>query len=283
MAAWLRAAHVRRSSRRFQKHVGKLCAGVQIHVDDEFYSHAAFRPWRLQALAFKALRKLEPKYPLWREFAYEYEHDRLAIDLLSGSDLLRLWVDDRRSSRRTSISSRSPTSALGALSAGNSCSTKRERRAGPARRGSSIPSLDVVDRDDAVGQVDASRNDRVLDRAGQLQTHAVAVTVRLERDVHQRRVKREARARRADRQRDALGQRDRERLAIPRDNEGGAVRGLVHARNVVERRRARRVDARDSAIGRQRHALESSPFAEGSTRNAVTSAERTKALTRRNI
>jgi uncharacterized protein YbbC (DUF1343 family) len=82
----------------FQKHVGKLCAGVQIHVEDELYSHAAFRPWRLQALAFKALRSLEPKYPLWRQFAYEYEHDRLAIDLLNGSDLLRNWVDDRRSS-----------------------------------------------------------------------------------------------------------------------------------------------------------------------------------------
>ena len=84
----------------FQKHVGKLCAGVQIHVEDEFYSHAAFRPWRLQALAFKALRSLEPKYPLWRQFAYEYERDRLAIDLLNGSDLLREWVDDRRSSAR---------------------------------------------------------------------------------------------------------------------------------------------------------------------------------------
>ncbi|HSC15249.1 MAG TPA: DUF1343 domain-containing protein [Gammaproteobacteria bacterium] len=84
----------------FQKHVGKLCAGVQIHVEDEFYSHAAFRPWRLQALAFKALRSLEPKYPLWRQFAYEYERDRLAIDLLNGSDLLREWVDDRRSSAK---------------------------------------------------------------------------------------------------------------------------------------------------------------------------------------
>ena len=81
----------------FQKHVGKLCAGVQIHVEQEQYSHAAFRPWRLQALAFKALRTLAPKYPLWREFAYEYEHDRLAIDLLNGSDLLREWVDNPRS------------------------------------------------------------------------------------------------------------------------------------------------------------------------------------------
>jgi uncharacterized protein YbbC (DUF1343 family) len=96
---WLRGCELRTCffEPTFQKHVGKLCAGMQIHVEDEFYSHAAFRPWRLQALAFKALRTLEPKYPLWREFAYEYEHDRLAIDLLCGSDLLRVWVDDRRS------------------------------------------------------------------------------------------------------------------------------------------------------------------------------------------
>jgi hypothetical protein len=46
------------------------------------------------ALAFKALRRLAPDYPLWRDFAYEYEHDRLAIDLINGSPLLREWVDD---------------------------------------------------------------------------------------------------------------------------------------------------------------------------------------------
>ena len=97
---WLRGCALRTCwfEPTFQKHVGKLCAGVQIHIEDDFYSHSAFRPWRLQALAFKALRSLEPKYPLWRQFAYEYERDRLAIDLLNGSDLLREWVDDRRSS-----------------------------------------------------------------------------------------------------------------------------------------------------------------------------------------
>ena len=96
---WLRGCALRSCffEPTFQKHVGKLCAGVQIHVEEELYSHAAFRPWRLQALAFKALRTLEPEYPLWREFAYEYEHERLAIDLLSGSDFLRRWVDDPRS------------------------------------------------------------------------------------------------------------------------------------------------------------------------------------------
>jgi len=78
----------------FHKHAGKLCAGVQIHVEDAAYDHDAFRPWRLQALAFKALRQLRPDYDLWRDFPYEYERDRLAIDLINGSDLLRAWVDD---------------------------------------------------------------------------------------------------------------------------------------------------------------------------------------------
>jgi uncharacterized protein YbbC (DUF1343 family) len=78
----------------FHKHAGKSCAGLQIHVDDGAYDHNAFRPWRLQALAFKALRTLKPDYPLWREFAYEYERERLAIDVINGGPLLREWVDD---------------------------------------------------------------------------------------------------------------------------------------------------------------------------------------------
>ena len=78
----------------FHKHVGQLCAGVQIHVEGDDYDHQAFRPWRLMALAFKALRHIRPDYELWRDFPYEYERDQLAIDLINGSDLLRLWVDD---------------------------------------------------------------------------------------------------------------------------------------------------------------------------------------------
>ncbi len=81
----------------FHKHVGQLCAGVQFHVEDGAYDHHAFRPWRAQALAFKAIRQLYPDYPLWRDFPYEYERDRLAIDLINGSALLREWVDDARS------------------------------------------------------------------------------------------------------------------------------------------------------------------------------------------
>jgi uncharacterized protein YbbC (DUF1343 family) len=94
--AWLQGCRVRPCwfEPTFHKHTGRLCAGLQFHVDDPGYDHAAFRPWRLQALAFKALRALRPDYALWRDFPYEYERDRLAIDLINGGPLLREWVDD---------------------------------------------------------------------------------------------------------------------------------------------------------------------------------------------
>ena len=80
----------------FQKHAGTLCAGLQLHVDDPAYVHGQFRPWRLMAAAFKALRALRPDYALWRDFHYEYESNRLAIDLINGSSALREWVDEPR-------------------------------------------------------------------------------------------------------------------------------------------------------------------------------------------
>jgi uncharacterized protein YbbC (DUF1343 family) len=95
--AWLRGCRLRPCwfEPTFHKHAGKLCAGFQVHVEDAaYYDHEAFRPWRLFALAFKALRRLRPDYPLWRDFPYEYEQDRLAIDVINGSELLRRWVDD---------------------------------------------------------------------------------------------------------------------------------------------------------------------------------------------
>ena len=78
----------------FNKHMGKLCHGLQIHTEGPAYDHRAFRPWRVQALAFKAIRRLYPDYPLWRDFAYEYEQGRPAIDVINGGPLLREWVDD---------------------------------------------------------------------------------------------------------------------------------------------------------------------------------------------
>ena len=78
----------------FHKHAGELCSALMIHAEGGFYDHDSFRPWRLQALAFKAIRKLHSDYPLWRDFPYEYEFDRLAIDVINGGPALREWVDD---------------------------------------------------------------------------------------------------------------------------------------------------------------------------------------------
>ena len=78
----------------FHKHAHQTCAGLMIHAEGPYYDHHAFRPWRLQALAFKAIRRLHPDYPLWRDFPYEYVLDRLAIDVINGGPGLREWVDD---------------------------------------------------------------------------------------------------------------------------------------------------------------------------------------------
>ncbi|WP_448664833.1 exo-beta-N-acetylmuramidase NamZ domain-containing protein [Sphingomonas sp. CJ20] len=78
----------------FHKHVGQLCSGVFLHAEGPGYDHTAFRPWRAQALGFKAIRRLYPDYALWRDFPYEYVFDKLAIDVINGGPALREWVDD---------------------------------------------------------------------------------------------------------------------------------------------------------------------------------------------
>ena len=80
----------------FHKHVHALCHGVHIHAEGTHYGHVDFKPWRVQALVFKAIRLLYPAYPLWRgtDFKYEYTDDVLAIDVINVGPALRLWVDD---------------------------------------------------------------------------------------------------------------------------------------------------------------------------------------------
>ncbi len=103
----------------FHKHVGKLCNGVQIVTEGPAYNHGAFRPWRLQALAFKAIRHLYPGYDLWRDFPYEYELGKLPIDVINGGPDLREWVDDGASE----------PGDLDALTAPDEAAWAQERRA----------------------------------------------------------------------------------------------------------------------------------------------------------
>ena len=94
--AWLRGCKLRECwfEPTFHKHAGKLCNGLMIHAEGPFYDHHEFKPWRLQALAFKAIRSIYSDYYIWRDFPYEYEFDRLAIDVINGGPALREWVDD---------------------------------------------------------------------------------------------------------------------------------------------------------------------------------------------
>ncbi|HEX8643643.1 MAG TPA: DUF1343 domain-containing protein [Allosphingosinicella sp.] len=93
---WLEGCLIRETwfEPTFHKHARKLCNGLHFHAEGPAYDHGAFRPWRLQALAFKAIRRLWPDYDLWRDFPYEYEFDKLAIDVINGGPGLREWVDD---------------------------------------------------------------------------------------------------------------------------------------------------------------------------------------------
>ena len=93
---WLGGCTLRETSFEptFHKHVGQLCSGVHIHAEGDGYDHAAFKPWRVQALAFKAIRAIFPDYDLWRDFPDEYAFGKLPIDVINGGPALREWVDD---------------------------------------------------------------------------------------------------------------------------------------------------------------------------------------------
>ncbi|MEM1381710.1 MAG: DUF1343 domain-containing protein [Pseudomonadota bacterium] len=94
--AWLEGTHLREIwfEPTFHKHAQALCHGIHIHADHTGYDHDAFKPWRVVALALKALRGLQPDYPIWRDFLYEYEEGKLAIDVINGGPFLRTWIDD---------------------------------------------------------------------------------------------------------------------------------------------------------------------------------------------
>ncbi len=131
-AAWLRGCRLRDCwfEPTFHKHAGQLCNGVQVHTEGPGYDHEAFKPWRIMALAFKAIRRLYPDYPLWRDFAYEYEHGKLAIDVINGGPLLREWVDDPAATPQDLDATECmPTNRPGWTNAANICVTETDSRA----------------------------------------------------------------------------------------------------------------------------------------------------------
>ena len=76
----------------FQKHAGRPCGGCQIHVTDR----RAFRPVQAAVASIAACREALGDRFGWRDPPYEYEHDKVPIDILAGSPVLRQDIDTGR-------------------------------------------------------------------------------------------------------------------------------------------------------------------------------------------
>ena len=68
-----------------QKHAGQPCEGVQLHVIDR----EQFRAVRTGLAVVEVARRLYGRHFDWRREAYEFVSDRLAFDLLAGTDQVR--------------------------------------------------------------------------------------------------------------------------------------------------------------------------------------------------
>jgi uncharacterized protein YbbC (DUF1343 family) len=73
----------------FQKHAKQPCGGCQIHVLDR----QAFRPVITGVALIDMFRRFDPAKFTWRQPPYEYEHEKLPIDILAGSQMLRHQIE----------------------------------------------------------------------------------------------------------------------------------------------------------------------------------------------
>jgi uncharacterized protein YbbC (DUF1343 family) len=80
----------------FQKHAGQLCGGVQVHVTER----ESFRPVLAAVTLLAAVKALWPAEFRWRQPPYEYEHEKLPIDVLAGGPAFRESLEANRDPRR---------------------------------------------------------------------------------------------------------------------------------------------------------------------------------------
>ena len=73
----------------FQKHAKQSCGGCQIHVTDR----QRFRPVLVGVALAEMFHRTDPSRFAWRQPPYEYEHDKMPIDILAGSDTLRRQIE----------------------------------------------------------------------------------------------------------------------------------------------------------------------------------------------
>jgi uncharacterized protein YbbC (DUF1343 family) len=73
----------------FQKHAGKLCRGAQIHVIDR----EKFKPFKAGVAVMKSIHDLYPDQFSWKQPPYEYETEKMPVDILAGTDRLRKDIE----------------------------------------------------------------------------------------------------------------------------------------------------------------------------------------------
>jgi uncharacterized protein YbbC (DUF1343 family) len=91
--AWRQGALVRATgfTPGFQKHAGRLCLGVFVHPVDR----AAFNPVRTALALLRGIVALCPGRFEWKQPPYEYETERLPIDVISGGPWVREWAEGK--------------------------------------------------------------------------------------------------------------------------------------------------------------------------------------------
>jgi len=77
----------------FNKYKGQVCGGAQLHVIDR----ERFRPFATGIAVISTARKMYPDSFRWKRGAYEFEHRRLAFDLLCGTDRIREMIESEAS------------------------------------------------------------------------------------------------------------------------------------------------------------------------------------------
>ena len=78
----------------FDKFKNKTCSGFQIHLEKSWANKGSFRPYRFFSLFLKAFKHIHPSLAWKSKPPYEYEYKLAPIDIISGSDELRKWVED---------------------------------------------------------------------------------------------------------------------------------------------------------------------------------------------
>ena len=73
----------------FQKHCKVACGGCQIHVTDRI----AFKPVAAGASLIREFVGVQPDEFTWRPPPYQYEHDKMPIDILAGNATFREQID----------------------------------------------------------------------------------------------------------------------------------------------------------------------------------------------